>query len=60
MKTDPRNQACPASRPARRILILHSRALTQLVAIHRRCHAKPLSANAPVPFPKTKEMEVAA
>jgi len=60
MKTDPRNQSCPAKRPARRILILHSRALTQLVAIRRRCHAKMPPVNAPIPFPKTKAMEVAA
>ena len=60
MKTDSRKSTCPARPPARRILILHSRALTQLVAIRRQCHAPSTPATAPIPFPKTNQLEVAA
>ncbi|MBL6764616.1 MAG: hypothetical protein ISQ14_06650 [Verrucomicrobiae bacterium] len=40
MKIETRTHSHPAAKPARRILILHSRALSQLVAIQRRCGAK--------------------
>ena len=56
MKTEPRIQPHPVSQPARRILILHHRALRQLVAIHRRCAANP----APTRIAKSKRTEVTA